>query len=197
MSHHSRLHLEINLKKKIKLKKKDKHFVFRGKLHLDRFKNKVSAYILSCAFVFRQPSITLSLVFHHRGVEGRSYHSFEGIPFGIPPLSHTMVSSFCPLSSSASGMAKSRAGGLKERCWAETPLLPPREAMGRAQLPLLTPKKAMGRAQTPSLTMREATGRAAGTHGDPEPLVSPHCALTSHLAELMQLLLSPRCLELL
>lgn len=147
---------------------------------MDRFKNKVSAYILSHAFAFKWPSIPPSLVFSHRGAEGRSYHSFEGIPFGIPPLSYTMVSSFCPLSSSASGMAKSRAGGLKERCWAEIPLLPPREATGRAQMPSLTPKKAMGRAQTPSLTMREATGRAAGTHGDPQPLVLPHCALTSH-----------------
>lgn len=131
---------------------------------MEKFKNKVSAYIR--AFVFKWPSIPLSLVFSHRGVEGRSYYSFGGIPFGILPLSYTIVSFFCPLSNSASGMAKSRAGGLKERCWAETPSL--------------TPKKAMGRAQTPSLIVREATGRAAGTHGDPEPLASLHCAITSH-----------------
>lgn len=118
---------------------------------MDKFKNKASAYILSHVFVFKWPSTPLSLVFSNREVEGRSYHNFGEIHFGIPPLSHTMVSSFCPLSNSASGMAKSRAEGLKERCWAETL----------------------------SLTVREATGRAAGTYGDTEPLESPHCALMS------------------
>lgn len=74
----SKIDITFNLNKK--KKKKDKHFVFRGKLYWDRFKNKLSEYILSPSFVFKLPSAPLFLVFSHGGRGRSSYHDCGGDP---------------------------------------------------------------------------------------------------------------------
>lgn len=114
----SKIDITFNLKnkKKIKLKKKkkDKHFVFRGKLYWDRFKNKLSEYILSPSFVFKLPSAPLFLVFSHGGRGRSSYHDCGGDPLWDPSLAGVPRCGLHPLADVAVGALSPGLWGCKK-----------------------------------------------------------------------------------
>lgn len=112
--------------------------MFRGKLYWDRFKNKLSEYILSPSFVFKLPSAPLSLVFSHGGGGGgeeKFLPWFGGEPLrdpsrGVIPRGGLLLPS--------SARTEPRAARLKERSLAETCCRSPRPE-GRGTLGLLAP----------------------------------------------------------
>lgn len=111
--------------------------MFRGKLYWDRFKNKLSEYILSPSFVFKLPSAPLSLGFSHGGggEEEKFLPWFGGEPLrdpsrGVIPRGGLLLPS--------SARTEPRAARLKERSLAETCCRSPRPE-GRGTLGLLAP----------------------------------------------------------